>query len=132
MEDAATVAEANSLYWGSDLSVNQIAEKLDLSKGRLYQIVQPQPTGLCCPACGIEADYPNRTAKEKSEVLCSACGFEGAETELVHPDTEQQDFVNQVAVATRLSLRPSKRVFWGAVLLGTAAGIVLMRRRNDS
>lgn len=135
MEDtaalSATSEEANDLYWGSDLSVNQIAEKLDLSKGRLYEMIRPGPTGLSCPHCGTEADYPNRTAKLKGSVLCSECGFEGTDAELVHPDSEYENFGDQVAAATTGDLRPSKRVFWGAVLIGTAAGIFLVRRRKD-
>lgn len=136
MEDAAALAatseEANDLYWGSDLSVNQIAEKFDLSKGRLYEMIRPAPIGLACPVCGTEADYPNRTAKLKSTVRCSECGFEGTEEQLVHPDTEYDNFGDQVAAATATDWKPSKRVFWGAVLIGAAAGIALVRRRRDS
>jgi MYXO-CTERM domain-containing protein len=132
MENTAASEEANGLYWGSELSVNQIAEKLDLSKGRLYEMIRPDPTGLFCPLCGAEADYPNRTAREKAKVLCPECGFEGTDMELVHPDTEYEDFGDQVAAATEDAWRPSRNVFWGAVLLGAAAGIVLVRRRKDS
>jgi hypothetical protein len=136
MEDAAALAatteEANTLYWTSDSSVNQIADKLDLSKGRLYEMIRPEPTGLSCPLCGTEADYPNRTAKVKSSVLCSECGFVGSDDELVHPATEHDDFGDQLAAATATAWRPSKRVFWGAVLIGAAAGIVLVRRQKDS
>jgi len=130
MENATASSEANDLYWGSDLSVNQIADDLDLSKGRLYDMISPLPTGHSCPLCGTEAEYPNRTARDRSRVVCAECGFEGTDSELVHPDTESEDFGDQVAAATELSWRPARRVFWGAVLLGTAAGIVLMRRRR--
>ena len=83
MEDEAVSLEANNLYWDSDLSVNQIAEKMDLSKGRLYEMIQPATTGLLCPLCGGDADFPNRTAKEKSRVRCPDCGFEGSVTEAI-------------------------------------------------
>jgi predicted RNA-binding Zn-ribbon protein involved in translation (DUF1610 family) len=139
MNDAALLEEANGLYWDSDLSVNQIADRLDVSKGRLYQMILPEATGLSCPLCGTDADYPNRTAKEKSKVLCSECGFEGSDADLVHPDAGPGDFGDQVAAATAQSWQPSwppsrtsKRVFWGAVLIGAAAGIVLVRGRKDS
>lgn len=130
MVDAAALQEVNDLYWGSELSVNQIADKLDLSKGRLYQMISPKPTGRSCPSCGTEADYPNRTAKEKGVVLCSACGFEGTVADLVDPATEYERFGDQLAAATDTIRVPSKRIFWGAVLLGAAVGIVLARRRS--
>ncbi len=52
--DEAAARKANKLYWGSDISVNQLAEKLDLSKGRLYGLLVPLPTGDSCPECGEE------------------------------------------------------------------------------
>jgi len=68
---------ANELYWGSDLSVNQIAEALDLSKGALYEMIRPLPADLACPLCGAEAVHPNRTAHERGLIMCPSCGWEG-------------------------------------------------------
>jgi rubredoxin len=68
---------ANELYWGSDLSVNQIAEALDLSKGALYEMIRPLPSDLACPLCGTEAVHPNRTAHERGLIVCPSCGWEG-------------------------------------------------------
>jgi hypothetical protein len=68
---------ANELYWGSDLSVNQIAEALDLSKGALYEMIRPLPADVACPLCGAEAVHPNRTAHERGLIVCPACGWEG-------------------------------------------------------
>jgi hypothetical protein len=72
---------ANALYWGSDRSVNQIADELDLSKGALYEMIRPLPAGLACPDCGAEVVHPNRTAKERRRVDCGSCGWDGAEDE---------------------------------------------------
>lgn len=72
---------ANELYWGSDRSVNQIAEELDLSKGAFYGMIRPLAAGLACPACGREVAHMNRTAKERALVACLACGWEGGEDE---------------------------------------------------
>lgn len=69
---------ANALYWGSDMSVNQIAEALDLSKGALYEMIRPLATAISCPSCGAETVHPNRTAKERGLVACPDCGW-GAE-----------------------------------------------------
>jgi len=81
--DASTSAldaddRANALYWGSDMSVNQIADALDLSKGALYEMIRPLATAVPCPSCGAETVHPNRTAKERGLVACPECGW-GAE-----------------------------------------------------
>jgi predicted RNA-binding Zn-ribbon protein involved in translation (DUF1610 family) len=75
---------ANELYWRSDRSVNQIAEELDLSKGALYELIQPLQTDLGCPLCGVGVVHSNRTAKERGRVDCPACGWDGTEAEAVH------------------------------------------------
>jgi hypothetical protein len=74
-------ARANELYWSSGESVNQIAEKLDLSKGALYGLIEPLQSGLGCPLCGDEVGYPNRTAKEREELNCSTCDWDGSPDE---------------------------------------------------
>ena len=68
---------ANELYWSSDMSVNQIAEELDLSKGMLYGLIRPRPAGLACPECAEELVYPNRTAKERCLLACPAVRLGG-------------------------------------------------------
>ncbi|MBM4183450.1 MAG: hypothetical protein FJ207_04395 [Gemmatimonadetes bacterium] len=70
---------ANELYWGSQMSVNQIADALDLSKGALYEIIRPLAAQVGCPSCGAEAVHPNRTAKEKGLIACPECGWGGEE-----------------------------------------------------
>lgn len=84
--DASTSAleaddRANELYWGSDMSVNQIAETLDLSKGALYEMIRPLPASVGCPRCATEAEHPNRTAKDRGLVVCPWCGWEGSEAD---------------------------------------------------
>jgi hypothetical protein len=76
-EDQKLSAQANELYWRSGQSVNQIAEELDLSKSRLYGLVQPLPAGVPCPECKADLLFPNRTAMEKGVASCSECSFEG-------------------------------------------------------
>lgn len=80
------VDRANELYWGSDRSVNQIADDLELSKGALYGIIEPQPSGLGCPLCGDEVVYSNRTAKDKEMLDCPACDWDGAPDETTRHD----------------------------------------------
>jgi hypothetical protein len=134
--DRENERKANELYWGSDVSVNQIAEALDLSKGTLYGLIRPAPAGLTCPACGNEVVYPNRTAKERALVACPSCGWEGQEDETAIvggdgaiPLLDSEDAVK--APPHRL-LGERSRVVMGGALLGAAAGLALVfwaRRR---
>ena len=129
MNEAVRAGEAglraNDLYWGSDRSVTQIAEDLDLSKGTLYGLIQPLGTRLACPRCETPVTYPNRTAKEKGLVSCPACGHE-----------DRADALNSLAFAQAGPPRaedgsrgrrvaPGYRAVAGAALLGFAAGIAI-------
>jgi hypothetical protein len=71
------IERVNQLYWDSGRSVNQIADELDLSKGALYGVIRPEPSGLGCPLCGAEVGYPNRTAKDRGSLECSICTWDG-------------------------------------------------------
>lgn len=128
--------EANELYWGSDMSVNQIAEELDLSKGTLYGMIRPLPAGLACPACAEELVFPNRTARERRSVSCAVCGWEGDEA-----DAENFGAEEGVALPDREEIEPASamplltgrnRTILGGALVGAAAGLALViwaRRR---
>lgn len=134
--DRENERRANELYWGSDVSVNQIAEALDLSKGTLYGLIRPSPAGLTCPSCGNEVVYPNRTAKERALVACPSCGWEGQEDEtaivgadgaILLPDSQ-----DDVPSPPDSWLGDRSRVVMGGALLGAAAGLALVfwaRRR---
>ncbi|HSG08532.1 MAG TPA: hypothetical protein VLA36_09245 [Longimicrobiales bacterium] len=136
--DRETEAKANDLYWSSQSSVNQIAEDLDLSKGTLYGLIRPLPSGLTCPDCSEEVVYPNRTAKERSVVACPSCGWEGDEMDadanggdgaVALPNVS--DDVDAVAPPPAPGGDP-RRIALGGALLGAAAGLALVlwaRRR---
>jgi hypothetical protein len=129
---------ANELYWGSDRSVNQIAEDLDLSKGALYGMIRPLPAAMGCPACGSEVVHPNRTAKERGVVDCPSCGWDGTEDETIPgyaPVTVEDEHRLARSRARRRALSleelPRGAVIGGA-LLGAAVGVALLvwaRRR---
>lgn len=77
---AADLAQrANELYWGSDASVNSLAQDLDLSKGALYELIMPYPAGVPCPAGDGEMGYANRTARDRGFLTCPGCGLEDEE-----------------------------------------------------
>lgn len=126
--------KANRLYWGSDESVNQIAEDLDLSKSALYGVIGPLQSGYACPICGAEVEYPNRTARQREQVVCPECTWEGSEEETFPLDasgdgSRSPEDAAADAEAERWLLN---RLLLGGALLGAAAGIALVRftRRN--
>ena len=150
---------ANELYWESDRSVNQIADDLELSKGALYGIIDPQPSGLGCPLCGDEVAYSNRTAKEREMLDCPTCDWEGGPDETTRYDDpayrsssertsvdlpSTPDDEDEAAVAGTGGGRSPERVpppptspplttVAGGALLGAAVGLALVlwaRRRK--
>lgn len=146
---AEVVARANELYWHSDESVNALARELDLSKGALYEIIAPLPSGLPCPVRDGELTYPNRTARDRGFVTCAECGFEDeedrvrirmeleAEGDASPPATPRvaPDPAPHGAVPLLPDPPPSRKLetlLAASALLGLAAGLVLggiFRRR---
>ena len=112
---------ANELYWGSDRSVNDLADDLDLSKGALYSLIRPLSAAVDCPECGGEMSYANRTARDRGLVTCEACGLEEEET-LVRIESGDTSVLVEGG-----GLTPATRVLVGTALLGAAAGFVLAR-----
>lgn len=112
---------ANSLYWESDDSVNEIAEALDLSKGALYALVQPLRTDEPCPECGAHLEFSNRTARDKGLVACPSCELE-EELELVEAARME---ASDGPVSTGELPPPSARTVLAAGLIGLAVGIAI-------
>ena len=134
----AGVAAANELYWGSDRSVNQIAEELELSKSGLYGMIRPLPLGLACPECSEVVVWANRTARDRGILSCPACAWEGSEDDTspyggkgadTLPTYEENDEVP--TVRPRFGLGRARTMVGGA-LLGAAVGLawVLWARRR--
>ena len=136
--DASTSAleaddRANELYWGSDMSVNQIADALDLSKGALYEMIRPLPASVACPRCATEAEHPNRTAKERGLIVCPWCGWEGAEADGAEaPLPSETPSAHAPFPAGTQSIGRPPRSLTSGVLLGAAValGLVLWARRK--
>jgi len=133
-------AEANGLYWDSDESVNQIAEKLDLSKGALYGLIEPLQGGLGCPLCGDEVGYPNRTARDREQLDCSTCDWDGSPHETASYAVSESE-ASEVRERERMLpetappppfIGPRMSTIATGALIGGAVGLVLVlwaRRR---
>ena len=126
------VDRANDLYWGSDASVNRLAEELDLSKGALYDVIRPFPAGIPCPKGDGEMGYANRTARDRGFVTCGVCGYEDEEGHLA-------DGMERVGLPPETSPPRVRTVtdgsggrMLGSALVGVALGVLitgLVRRR---
>lgn len=119
--EQASSERANELYWGSDRSVNDLAEDLNLSKGALYALIEPLPAGLDCPECGGQMQYANRTARDRGIVTCADCEMEEEETLVRIEAGDSSMLPDGVGSAT------DTRTLVGTALLGAAAGFVLAR-----
>jgi len=131
MDASASALEAddraNELYWGSELSVNQIAESLDLSKGALYEMIRPLPASVACPRCATEAEHPNRTAKERGLVTCPWCGWEGTEADASETPLPGEGVVKRAPFPVSADATPRPpRSLAGGVLLGAAVALALV------
>lgn len=123
----------NRLYWTSDRSVNQIADDLGVSKGTLYEVLEPAASGLPCPGCGREMVYENRTARDRGGLTCPECGHDADRSDLDgsatvsaaarHGRSGGVPYAPGARGANRTALT---RIVAGTALLGVAAGIALV------
>lgn len=124
-------ARASTRYWESDESVNGIAEAMGISKGRLYEFLRPLPVEGACPSCGGgPAVFPNRTARDREQVTCLHCGWEGSADDLGREPPREDRRVGQPPTAvhrgTAQEAPPLSGVV-GGLLVGLAAGLILGR-----
>lgn len=149
--------EANRRYWESEESVNGIAEAMGISKGRLYELLLPFDADRPCPECGAPLGFAHRTARQRGDVSCGACGFEGNLGDLPELDAEALAALAALREGAGASSeggtgseegegdgRGSAPLLWhdgaataappldrstlvGVALLGTAAGLLLAR-----
>jgi len=142
--DQVDAVEANHLYWRTEEPVARIADRLDLSRRALYDLVLPLGSGAACAACGAELGYPNRSARSHGEAVCPECGVrEYVAPAAVSPDGGPEEAAEDRSLAVvrggdrspdarEADLRHRAAVLGGAaiacVALGTVATLLAMRR----
>ena len=115
----------NRMYWDSDESVNRIAERLDLSKGALYGMIEPAPADGACPDCGAPLSFGNRTARDRGLAECVGCVLDEEPADQVPSRVLAAQDPELAAV--REPRRWSGRTVAGSLLLGVVAGVLIAR-----
>jgi hypothetical protein len=112
--DAA--AEANRLYWESEDSVAEIADRLELSRRALYELIEPLPTGNSCDVCGGPLTFENRSARTAGDATCVICAETGATDETAAPGA---------AAAAGAGAEDRTLLLAGAAIAGAAIGALV-------
>lgn len=123
-------------YWSTDESVSLIAEEVGISKGRLYELIRPLAIEGVCPRCGSGPPvYPNRTARDRHEVECPVCGWEGETGEVLPgtpvPPQDRRTYVrrpgDEKAASSPAEMVANQPVSGavGGLLVGLATGLMI-------
>jgi hypothetical protein len=114
--DVAT--DANRLYWESEDSVAEIAERLELSRRALYDLIEPLPTGTTCDVCGGPLTFENRSARTAGDAVCAICQETGATDPDAQADAAQGEHLLDADHEHAL-------LVGGAAIAGAALGALL-------
>ena len=120
-----TAAEANRLYWDTDTSVSEIAERLGWSRRALYDAVEPLPTEIPCATCGTPLVYANRSARSSGTATCYVCAERDEAAALKASGANRNDSLEQMAVAEERDRRERAWAVGGAAAVGLALGTAL-------
>jgi hypothetical protein len=68
--------ELSEFYWETDVSTKELQDYFGLSKP-VHRYIIPLAAGEECPNCSADLVYPSRSARQRGETECRACGHEG-------------------------------------------------------
>lgn len=129
-------AEANRLYWETELSVADIAQQLDISRRTLYRLVEPVAVAGECIVCAQALVFENRSARTAAVATCTACGAEAPQQDVAADETGEDDDLADIAqnAAEPVVADPDAAMrVGGAALAGAAVGalvtLLLVRRQ---
>lgn len=125
IEPSELAKVVNRMYWDSDDSVNRIAERLDLSKGALYGLIEPAPTDGTCPDCGSSLSFGNRTARDRGLAECIACALVRKRANRVPSTTLAAHSPEPARI--REPRVWSGRALAGSLLVGVVTGVLIAR-----
>jgi len=120
--DAA--AEANRMYWETELPVGEIADRLDVSRRALYDAIRPVPAAGQCGSCGAPLQYANRSRRDQGRATCGSCGVETdapappAPSTAPEPEVEPWTWIPQSRLSAPIPTPEPAQSIW---LLGAAA-----------
>ncbi|HUP90278.1 MAG TPA: hypothetical protein VM100_13045 [Longimicrobiales bacterium] len=121
----ADKTRANHLYWETEGSIAQIADKLGVSRRALYELVDPLPSGAECESCGAELYYSNRSAKVSATGRCLMCGNERVvEVESIADEYDEFHYEDPRKRQAQVAM------YAVAGIALFAAGLILIRRRR--
>jgi hypothetical protein len=70
------VEELSEFYWDTDVSTKELQDYFGLSKP-VHRYINPLAAGEECPNCSAILVYPSRSARDRGEKECRACGHAG-------------------------------------------------------
>jgi hypothetical protein len=130
-----TAAEANRLYWETDLPVGDIAARLDLSRRALYEAIRPTPAPGRCATCGSTLEYVKRSSRTHDLANCSACGQQTAPPAPREREGEPWTWSPPARAATLPEPEEPPQSIWAlgaaalaGALLAAAATLAVVRR----
>lgn len=65
--------QANELYWKSSETVEQLANRLGMSRNAVYSSVRPVPAGAVCEQCNEPLVFTNRSNRAARVATCPSC-----------------------------------------------------------
>jgi hypothetical protein len=99
--DRRAVDEANRLYWDSDVSVAEIADRLGWSRRALYDAIEPLPTDTACDVCGTPLVFLNRSARSSATTSCITCSARAVDEEEVGDEATDVEMTRAYAAEAR-------------------------------
>ena len=118
-DQSAHGTEVNRLYWETDVPVAEIAQRLDISRRALYDVIRPIPASGHCSACGGELEFANRSTRAHGIATCRSCGQESS----AEPEPAWTWSPDARAITPTRPVPPPRSVWWlGAAALAAALG----------
>jgi len=70
------VEELSEFYWDTDVSTKELQDYFGLSRP-VHRYINPLAAGEECPNCSAVLVYSSRSARQRGETECRACGHAG-------------------------------------------------------